>query len=279
MKTDTIGCGNTATTLATCWKLIRRDGTVMGFTDFSRPLTIDGTTYEAKTGYASTTIVSTAGLAVDNQDIEGSLSSDSITEADITAGKYQFAVLQIFQVNYMDLSAGKKILRTGFLGELTRGDHTFKAEIRGLAQMAVRNIGQLYAEKCRADLGDSRCCVNMETFTQDACVVATNGNAFTIAVNRPAGYYSNGKATFTSGPNAGVSVEISSHTKDGNNDVLTPFLPLHAPLAVGTTLIVQAGCSKEYSVCRNIFNNYLNFRGEPGIPGTDKIYAYPTHRS
>ena len=38
-----IGCG--ATTLATCWRLTRGDGTVLGFTDHDCPLTFDGTAF------------------------------------------------------------------------------------------------------------------------------------------------------------------------------------------------------------------------------------------
>ena len=34
-----------ATTLATCWRLTRRDGVVLGFTDHDQPLTFDGTNF------------------------------------------------------------------------------------------------------------------------------------------------------------------------------------------------------------------------------------------
>ena len=33
------------TTLCWCWRLARRDGVVMGFTDHDKALTFDGTTY------------------------------------------------------------------------------------------------------------------------------------------------------------------------------------------------------------------------------------------
>ena len=34
-----------ATTLATCWRVTRRDGFVLGFTDHDRALVFDGTTF------------------------------------------------------------------------------------------------------------------------------------------------------------------------------------------------------------------------------------------
>jgi hypothetical protein len=58
------------TTLATCWRITRRDGVVLGFTDYIRDLEVDGVTYEAASGYTRTAIRSTADLAVDNLDLE-----------------------------------------------------------------------------------------------------------------------------------------------------------------------------------------------------------------
>ena len=79
------------TTLATCWKITRRDGVVLGFTDHVRDLEVDGVTYRAGSGYTRTAIRSTADLAVDNLDVESVFSDDGITEEDLRTGKYDFA--------------------------------------------------------------------------------------------------------------------------------------------------------------------------------------------
>jgi len=42
-----------ATTLCWCWRVVRRDGVVLGFTDHDRALTFDGTTYEAASGFTA----------------------------------------------------------------------------------------------------------------------------------------------------------------------------------------------------------------------------------
>jgi hypothetical protein len=42
------------TTLATCWRITRRDGVVLGFTDHVRDLEMDGVTYKAASGYTRT---------------------------------------------------------------------------------------------------------------------------------------------------------------------------------------------------------------------------------
>jgi hypothetical protein len=53
------------TTLALCWKVVRKDGVTSGFTSFSRDLVVDGITYKASTGFTPTAIETSAGLAVD----------------------------------------------------------------------------------------------------------------------------------------------------------------------------------------------------------------------
>ena len=264
------------TTLATCWKITRKDETVMGFTDFSKNLVVDNVTYLAKTGYASTTIESSNGLSADDMEIDGALSSGALTEEDIIAGKYDYAEIMVFQIDYMDLSAEKNILRTGVLGNTIRGDNSFTAELRGLGQLAQRNIGELYSETCRAKFCDSRCKLNISNYTFTGTVISIGTDNFTIAasVNKAGGYFARGTVAFTSGKNNGAIMEITAHTKNGTNDILTPFLPLAATISVGDTLKIIAGCDGVFATCQS-FGNYLNFKGEPDIPGTDLIYCYP----
>lgn len=121
------------TTLATCWKITRRDDVVLGFTDHIRNLEIDGVTYQAASGYTRTAIRSTADLAVDNLDVESVFSNDGITEIDMRAGKYDFAEIRMFLVNYQDLGQGILKLRRGWLGEVSIRDGMYVAELRGMA--------------------------------------------------------------------------------------------------------------------------------------------------
>lgn len=124
------------TTLITCWKLTCRDSTTFGFTSHDRDVVVDGVTYKASTGFTPSMIASTSNLAVDNLDVEGMLSDDAINETDIHAGKYDFAEIEIFQVNYADLSQGKLKLRCGWLGEVSYGNDQFVAEVRFNARRA-----------------------------------------------------------------------------------------------------------------------------------------------
>jgi uncharacterized phage protein (TIGR02218 family) len=69
----------------------RRDGVVMGFTDFDRDLVFDAVTCKAASGFTATAIQGQLGLAVSNLDVQGALSSDALTEDDLHGGRYDDA--------------------------------------------------------------------------------------------------------------------------------------------------------------------------------------------
>ncbi len=48
-------------------------------------------------------------------------------------------------------------------------------------------------------------------------------------------------------------------------------LPMPNTVAVGHTFNIIAGCDKLKQTCLDKFNNIVNFRGFPDVPGTDKI--------
>ncbi len=122
------------TTLAVCWKLTRRDGAVLGFASHDRDIIYDGVTYIAEKGFTPTYVASNSDLAADDMELEGIIDGEVILEADIQAGIYDFAEVEIFMVNYMDLSQGKLDLRCGWLGEVQYSKGHFSAKIRGLTQ-------------------------------------------------------------------------------------------------------------------------------------------------
>jgi uncharacterized phage protein (TIGR02218 family) len=265
------------TTLATCWKLTRRDGQAFGFTDHDKNLIIEGFTYNAATGFTPSAISSTSSLAVDNLEVEALLDSSLIEESEIMAGLYDFAEVEVFMANYADVSMGKMRLRTGWFGEIEVKGGRFVAEVRGLTQKLQQNIGEIYSLTCRARLGDARCTKNLAAFTFTGSITAvTSRQIFTdSALTQASGYFDQGKITFTSGLNNGISMEI----KNFSNDIITTVLPLPFDVAVGNTYSIVAGCDKTLQTCITKFSNALNFRGEPHVPGFDKLMETAGTRS
>jgi uncharacterized phage protein (TIGR02218 family) len=270
------------TTLATCWKLTRRDNAVLGFTDHDQDIIFDSVTFKAATGFTPSAVQNTASLSVDNLDVQGMLSATSITEGDIFAGKYDFAEIEIFQINYNDISQGALKLRRGWLGEVSLQKHQFVAEVRGLTQRLAQTIGELYSPACRATLGDERCKINLalHTVTGSVTSVISKQEFKDSARTEISGTFTFGTITFTNGANNGLSMEIKeySYSSSGGGHLITA-LPMPYAVTASDTYSLTKGCDKTLSTCVNRFNNIINFRGEPSVPGLDRMLETAGTRS
>lgn len=265
------------TTLATCWRVTRRDGTSQYFTDHDHDLAVDGETYLARSGMVPSAVSSQAGLAVDNLELEGLLDSNSITRADLLGGLYDHAELEVFVVNYQAPADGRLQVKTGWLGEVTLREGTFVVEVRGLSGALQQTIGEVYTPTCRAQLGDARCKKNLAAYTVSGTVDAVeNEYIFTDAARGESnGYFAYGTITFTSGANTGLSMEI----RDFASTRFTLFLPLPNAVVAGDAYHAVAGCDKRIDTCIARFANAVNFRGEPHLPGNDRILETSATRS
>src|SRR3954467_6718540 len=118
------------TTLARCWKVVRRDGVVQGFTDHDRDLVVDDVTCRAGTGFAASEATSRFDLSVDGAEVSGALADESLTDADLAAGRYDAAAIESWLVDWSEPSL-KLLTARATLGEVKREGHAFTAELRG----------------------------------------------------------------------------------------------------------------------------------------------------
>ena len=259
------------TSLATLWKVTRADALVFGFTDHDAAITYDGVTYEAATGYSASAIRTSAALNVDNMEVEGMLSSATITDEDLLAGLWDDADFVIMRVNYADLTQGHEVMRSGTLGNDKTGGQHFVAELRGLAQRLQQVVGRIYKPACDADFGDAQCGITIATWTVTGSVTAvTSQSAFTDSVRAEAAdYFKFGLLTFTSGDNDGFAMEVKDFATGAF--VLQQAMP--NPIQVGDAYSVYAGCDKLLASCKTKFNNVINFRGFPHVPGPDRYVS------
>ena len=264
-------------TLATCWSIKRKDGVTLYFTDHDRDISVGGHSYVAADSMNPSAVSSQSGLAVDNLEFEGMLSAATITEADIVAGRYDHAEISVFMVNYADPSAGTLPLKSGWLGEVTLQGGQFVAEMRGLTSRLQQTIGEVYTSSCRATLGDAKCGVNLVTYTFTGAVTGLEAAyAFTDSSKTQSNdYFAGGVVHFTSGANAGLSMEV----RDFSARRFGLFLPMPNAIGLGDAFTVSAGCDKQFDTCIGRFNNAINFRGEPHVPGTDKLLETSATRS
>jgi uncharacterized phage protein (TIGR02218 family) len=265
------------TTLATCWSVKRKDGITLYFTEHDRDILVDGHLYKAASGMSTSAITSQSGLSVDNLEFEGMLNAEAISEDDILAGRYDHAEISVFMVNYAEPDTGVLELKTGWLGEVTLRGSQFVAEMRGLASRLQQVIGDVYTGTCRAMLGDTRCGVPLGTITVAGTVTGVEAlYAFKDSSRGElSGYFSYGIVTFTSGANTGISMEV----RDYSGGRFGLFLPMPYPIALGDSYTVSAGCDKTIQSCIGKFANAINFRGEPHVPGMDKLLETSATRS
>jgi len=261
------------TTLCRCWSLTRRDGAILGFTDHDRDLRFDGVLFSADTGLEAAEMTSELGFATSGGEVLGALAAGGLHEHDLARGLYDDAAVSVWLVNWADPEQ-RMLLETGFVGEITRSDDRFTAEIRGLGKAFDEERGGLFTATCSADLGDLRCGVAPATAT--AIVTATDGRAAIVApmlLGHGDGVFSGGRFTFTNGANEGFSTDIRSHRGEGGTAVVQLWQAAPRPIALGDVFTVAAGCDKRFATCRDRFGNGVNFRGFPHLPGNDFILA------
>jgi uncharacterized phage protein (TIGR02218 family) len=267
-----------ATTLCRCWLITRNDGVTQGFTDHDEDVVLDSVTCRAGTGLSGTEAAQTLGLAVDATEFSGALADDSLNESDLAAGRYDAAAVELWLVDWSEPFL-RVLLAKGSLGEVRREGNAFTAEVRGLSQRLAEDSGRLYTTACSAELGDARCKVDLDdpAFRGTGAVVAVTATSSFTASGLDGfddGWFSAGKLTFTSGANAGLSVEVKSHGKRTAVS-LDLWQAMPQPIAAGDAFTVTAGCDKRFATCHDKFDNIVNFRGFPHIPGNDFVLRYP----
>lgn len=151
-----------STTLTTCWKITRTDGQEFHYTELDEDITYENDVYKSAAGFNKSAIQSSATFSVDKLEVTGFLRDDGITDEEIRNGAFDYASVEVFMVNYMNLSMGKIRLRAGWFGEVrTTGSGAFLVELRGLVDMLQVKIGNTYLPECRVDLGSTKCGIKL----------------------------------------------------------------------------------------------------------------------
>ncbi len=266
------------TTLCRCWTVTRSDGSVLGFTDHDRALSFDGTTFEPESGLDASEDVSATGFAIGGLEAVGALSSERLTVADLAAGLYDHAEVALWLVNWTTPEE-RHLLRLGHLGEVTREDGTFRAEVRGLAAELDQPNGRVFRHGCDADLGDARCGIDLDDAAwrgTGTVTAAADKRRFTASGlgGFAAGWFERGRLEWTGGANQGRAIEVRAHRLADGVATVELWQAMAGAIAAGDTFTVTAGCDKLFATCRAKFANAENFRGFPHMPGNDFVLSY-----
>lgn len=262
-----------------------KDGTEIGFSGCDRDLEVDGFVYEAGVAADLSDIESTASLEISNLELNGMAVAPSITRAALLAGDWDNAVLQLGLVDAEFPQYGMIILQSGWIGEVTYSDSSFRAVFNGLKFAYKTTLVECTSATCRATLGDARCGVDLSSggspsylATGEVETIQADGVTILDAARtepaHPSGvaYYVGGKITFLTGGNAGRSMEVRS----ASSGKLVLGMRMPAAIQVGDTYEITPGCSKLLEDCDGTFGNVVNFRGEPHLAGNDRLFQRGT---
>lgn len=263
------------TTLCWCWRLTRRDGTTLGFTDHDRDVSFEGTVFEAAAGFTASETKESVGLNVDNLEVTGALSSERLNDEDLAAGLFDDAFVEIFRVDWK-APENRVLMRTGSLGEVKRAGNAFAAEVRGLAHYLQQPKGRVFQYACDADVGDGRCGVDLEqgSYTAGGTVAVAVSSRVFQAAGLDAfenDWFSRGLVTLSGGPADGQRIEVKAHTRANGLVTIELWEDARGPLDAGQAFTVRAGCDKTIKTCEAKFSNAVNYRGFPNMPGNDFV--------
>lgn len=254
---------------ATFWRVFRRDGVALGFSSHDRDLTFGGLRHRAAPGMVPAAIRMTSDLSEDSAGVEGTLSHDSISNDDLTAGLFDNAAIEIGIVDWETLEHHS--LYSGLIGRIEDNQRSFSADLLSAKHVLEQDLVPRTSPTCRAVFCGLGCGLSAHRFTHR---VELNGIDFDFNQVRfstiTGANFIDGQVRFLAGPQTGLTFGILS----ANGDWLTLDRPLHVGLVAGTAAELTEGCDHTLSTCSSRFQNSVNFRGEPFLPGNDLLARY-----
>ena len=261
------------TTLCWVWILTRRDGARFGFTDHDQALELEGVSCEPASGFSAGDMRSETGGAPARGAVFGQLDSGVINREDIKSGVWDGAGLVLSRVDWSEPSLFWRAF-TGELGEIRYGAQGFEAEVAGLSARLNRTIGRAFSRLCDAELGDARCGVDLGS--EGRSVEARVAERITARAVRVSGAVSLEALELKHGvlrwPDEDWPDQRIVLARDvGGDRIVELESVLPEAVASGQAVRLSLGCDKRFETCQGRFNNALNFRGCPHMPGNDAL--------
>ena len=267
------------TTTARCWRVIRNDGAVLGFTDHDRALSVEGTDCAPAFGLEGGEVPARLGAQVETGEVLGILDSAAIAEEDILLGRYDGARVETWLVNWA-APEQNMLQRVDQIGEIVREDGLFRAELRSPQQALNVTRGRLYQGLCDALVGDGRCGVNLDLPAHKGMgTVLTVIDPFQVLVDGVSGFdegwFAFGTGRWGSGRRDGLTDAVLTHRRVTEGDLIGFAEKVGEWVAVDDVLTLHVGCDRRFSTCKARFGNSVNFRGFPHVPGSDYLLRHP----
>lgn len=273
------------------WRIERTDGVTLYLTAHSQDIIFEGSTYTpVSTGEVSAES-SESGLKDQNKTYTGFIDSSLVDHDDLLSGRFDGAKMTELIVSWRYPWAGAIMISVGWLTQPTFDEDMWSVEVEGLTRFLRDSRGRSYSSTCDYALGDKNCRKDISaSIVYDATIqtifTRTNGtinrsifeaNTNGVSSGDPLsvsdGFYDFGKIRWTTGLNAGFVSETKTYAATNNTfeiQLATPF-----DIAVNDEFILEVGCDKRFTTCRDKFDHLIRFGGFPYIPGIYFMISQP----
>lgn len=258
------------TSMALCWRLERTDGAGIALTSHDQRMVVNELTFEPAPGMMPASITRSLGLEPDSGEVAGALSSDALEEQDLAIGRWDGATMRLTAVDWNEPGAEPIALLGGEIGTLAIDGDGFTTDLQGAAVKLDEPVCPATSAECRARFGDKQCRVDLAGRTAIANVTNAVGSELTLDRSLDDRFVF-GRLRYQSGANCGLTTTILSVS---GATAQVRDLP-RAVVEIGTRVELREGCDKRFFTCVTRFNNAVNFRGEPHLPGNDLLTRYP----
>lgn len=173
------------TSLCWSWRIIRKDDVSFGFTDHDQALAFDGVEHSPGSAISGAVLDQRSGFAIDQSEIRTAITDEAISEADLDAGLYDGARVELYRVNWREPSVRAHIW-TAKIGKISRQGAAVSFELVGEAEGLQRSTGRVFSRLCDASFGDARCGVDLSSFPESTTCPKTFSacrDDFTNSVN------------------------------------------------------------------------------------------------
>lgn len=249
------------TSLTLCWLVILKNQEKYGFSDSEFDFIFEGINFRSGRIKQNNDAIQnpqnkkfTIALEIDNK---------MIKMQDVLSDNFDNATIEIFLVDHSNLEEGKFILKVGYAGDIYVESGYLYMKICDKTELLNFNITKNFSKLCRAEFGDVYCKFNKSSLNVTVkilSVVAPNIIHINSIDNEK--YYQSGFI-------------IINNIRYGILKLKSGVCSLKEPLKYnpksGESAIIEAGCTKEFSFCTQVYSNAVNFRGEPHVPSNIEI--------
>jgi uncharacterized phage protein (TIGR02218 family) len=241
----------------------------------SGPTIKRGSTRQAAGGEVGTLELTLGGAGV-------TLGTRTLSEA-AAEGYFDGAVVTIerlFMPTWGDVSLGTLPWFSGQVASVNASSNEVRLSLKEAGErLNLPMPRHTFQPACSHSLYDAGCGVLRATYKTNGTMTGVpTVSSFTSLNAQATGYYVGGTVKFTSGPNAGVSRIITTHTASGGTGTFGVGIPLLYAPAAGNTVEFTPGCNKAYintngtpGDCVARFNNATRFRGFPYVPKPESV--------